>query len=70
MALLYIRTLPVLPEQGPNLLVKHIIEMTCNIDRMFIRHHTHCSVESVAERGAAGPSLSSVRGSGRRVIET
>ncbi len=23
---------------------------------MYIRHHTHCSVESVAERGAAAPS--------------
>ena len=25
---------------------------------MFIRHHTHCSVESVVERGAAAPTLS------------
>ena len=31
---------------------------------MCIRHHTHCSVESVMERGAAGPSLSSVSGKG------
>jgi hypothetical protein len=45
-------------------------EITCNIDRMCIRHHTHCSVESVAERGAAAPSLSSVRGRGRQVVET
>jgi hypothetical protein len=37
---------------------------------MCIRHHTHYSVESVAERGAAGPSLSSVCGRGRRVVET
>ena len=33
---------------------------------MCTRHHTHCSVESVVERGAVGPSLSSVRGRGRR----
>ena len=45
-------------------------EITCNIDRMCIRHHTHCSVESVAERGAAAPSLSLVRGRGRQVVET
>jgi hypothetical protein len=26
---------------------------------MYIKHHTHCTVESVVERGAAAPSLSS-----------
>ena len=33
---------------------KHITEITCNrdIDHMYIRHHTHCSVESVTKRGA------------------
>ena len=37
---------------------------------MCIRHHTHWSVESVAERGAAAPSLSSVCGRGRQGVET
>ena len=37
---------------------------------MCIRHHTHWSVESVTERGAATPSLSSVRGRGRQGVET
>ena len=37
---------------------------------MCIRHHTHWSVESVAERGAVAPSLSSVRGRGRQGVET
>jgi hypothetical protein len=37
---------------------------------MCIKHHNHCSVESVAERGAAAPLLSSMRGTGRRVVET
>ncbi len=37
---------------------------------MCIRHHTHCSVESVVERGAGDPSLSSVCGRGCRVVET
>ena len=36
-------------------LTKYITEITYNIDRMCIRHHTHWSVESVAERGAAAP---------------
>ena len=27
--------------------------------RMCIKHHTHCSVESVTERGTGAPSLSS-----------
>jgi hypothetical protein len=36
---------------------KHITEITCNrdIDHMCTRHHTHCSVKSVMERGAADP---------------
>jgi hypothetical protein len=38
--------------------------------RMCMRHHTHCSVESVVERGPADPLLSSVCGRGRRVVET
>ncbi len=33
------------------------------------KHHTHCSVESVTERGATDPSPSSIRGLGRRVVE-
>jgi hypothetical protein len=33
------------------------------------KNHTHCSVESVAERGATTPSPSSMRGLGRRTIE-
>ena len=37
---------------------------------MCIRHHTHCSVESVVGRGAAAPSLSSVWGRGRQVVNT
>ncbi len=37
---------------------------------MWIRHHTHCSVESVTERGKVVPSLYSVRGRGRQVVET
>ena len=37
---------------------------------MCIRHYTHLSVESVAKRGAAAPSLSSVCGRGRQVVET
>jgi hypothetical protein len=37
---------------------------------MCIRHHTHCSGESVSEGGTVGPSLSSVYGRGRRVVET
>jgi hypothetical protein len=41
-----------------------------NIDRMCIKHHTHCSVESVVERGTSVPSLSSVCGTGRWVVET
>ncbi len=36
---------------------------------MYIRHHTHCSVESVTERGAGVPSLSSVCGRGRQVVK-
>ncbi len=34
------------------------------------RHHTHCSVESVMERGVPTPSLSLVCGRDRRVVET
>ena len=37
---------------------------------MCIKHHTHCSVESVAERGAAAPSLSLVCRRGHQVVET
>jgi hypothetical protein len=37
---------------------------------MWIRHHTHCSLESVVERGPGDPSLSSVCERGRRVVET
>ncbi len=33
-------------------------------------HHTHWSVESVVVRGTSDPSLSSVCGRGRRVVET
>ncbi len=36
---------------------------------MCIKHQTHCSVESVTERGAETPSLSSMCGTGRRVVE-
>jgi hypothetical protein len=36
---------------------------------MCIKQHTHFSVESVTERGASVPSLSSVCGTGRRVVE-
>ena len=57
-----------LAEEGPK--TKYVTEITYNIDRMCIRHHTHWSVESVAERGAAAPSLSSVRGRGRQGVET
>jgi hypothetical protein len=34
------------------------------------RHHTHYSVESVVERGATAPSVSSVRGRGRQGVDT
>jgi hypothetical protein len=34
------------------------------------KHHIHCSVESVAERGAAAPSPSSMSGRGNQVVET
>ncbi len=37
---------------------------------MWIRHYTHWSEESVTERGVVVPSLSSVRGRGRRVVDT
>jgi hypothetical protein len=38
---------------------------------MCIKHHTHCSVESVlVEQGTRPPSLSSVCGRGRQVVET
>ena len=33
------------------------------------KNHTHCSVESVTERGATTPSPSSMRGLGRRAVE-
>ena len=33
------------------------------------KNHTHCSVESVADRGATTPSLFSMRGLGRRAVE-
>ena len=59
MTLLYIRTLPLLPEEGPKL---NITEITYNKPHVHKKHHTHCSVESVAERGAAAPSLSSCVG--------
>jgi len=36
---------------------------------MCIKHHTHCSVESVTERGTSDPSLSSMCGTGRRVVD-
>jgi hypothetical protein len=36
---------------------------------MCIRHHTHCSVESVTERGAAAPPLSSACGRGRQGVK-
>jgi hypothetical protein len=37
---------------------------------MYIRHHPHCSVESVTERGATAPSLSSVCGRGHQVVDS
>ena len=33
------------------------------------KNHTHCSVESVTDRGATTPSLFSMRGLGRRAVE-
>ena len=51
-------------------LTKYITEITYNIDRMCTTHHTHWSVESVVERGATAPSLSSVCGRGRQGVET
>jgi hypothetical protein len=36
---------------------------------MCARHHTHCPVESVVERGAAAPSLSSVCGRVRQGVK-
>ncbi len=36
---------------------------------MCIKHHTHCSMESVTERGTTVPSLSSMCETGRRVVE-
>ena len=35
-----------------------------------VQYHTHCSVESVVEQGAAAPSPSSMCGLGRRVVES
>ncbi len=52
--LLYIRTLPVFPEEG---------------DRGAYTKHISF-VESVVERGAATPVLSSVCGRGRQVVDT
>ncbi len=40
-------------------LTKHITEITCIINHPCIKHHTHWSVEFVAERGAKASSLSS-----------
>ena len=37
---------------------------------MCIKHHTHYSVESVTERGTTSPSLFSMCGTGRRVVES